>query len=254
MSTTHSAVKWSYLVSCPSNEVRIPTGRDGNNYIVMDRIINCVYKYNIENDIWIKIDFNNPEKMTTFSTAFSTALDVKKQTAFSTALDVKKQILFLFTKHSIIQMTLDYNYISNDNHKKDYSAHSIVINDSLFSISHGSNSILKWNSENKTLTEYSVMYNKIKLDDYAIIYNNKNHSLLLFGGWDWNIRDYVDHILEFNVKTKQWNKLPVALPREMGSLCCTMAFNNKYVLLFGGENNDEYYDDIYIYSLKHKTL
>eukprot|EP01084_Bolivina_argentea_P207077 353394_1 len=196
MSTTHSSVKWSYLVSCPSNEVRIPTGRDGNNYIVMDRIINCVYKYNIENDIWIKIDFNNPEKRITFSAA----------------LDVKKQILFLFTKHSIIQMTLDYNYISNDNHKKDYSAHSIVINDSLFSISHGSNSILKWNSENKTLTEYSTMYNNTYLSDFAMIYNNKNHSLLLFGGWDWNIRDYVDHILEFNVKTKQWNKLPVALP------------------------------------------
>eukprot|EP01084_Bolivina_argentea_P101848 182532_1 len=40
----------------------------------------------------------------------------------------------------------------------------------------------------------------------------------------------------------------------MGSMCCTMAINNKYVLLFGGCDNGIYYDDIYIYSIKYKTI
>eukprot|EP01084_Bolivina_argentea_P101849 182533_1 len=33
-----------------------------------------------------------------------------------------------------------------------------------------------------------------------------------------------------------------------------MAINNKYVLLFGGCDNGIYYDDIYIYSIKYKTI
>eukprot|EP01084_Bolivina_argentea_P031173 57705_1 len=42
----------------------------------------------------------------------------------------------------------------------------------------------------------------------------------------------------------------------MSYISCTMAINNKYVLLFGGwdYHNGVNCDDIYIYSLKHKTL
>eukprot|EP01084_Bolivina_argentea_P107833 192770_1 len=94
----------------------------------------------------------------------------------------------------------------------------------------------------------------MNISSFAILYNHTNNCLLLFGGYDWDNRDYVDYILEFNMNTKQWNKLSVSLPKKTTDMCCTMAINNKYILLFGGYKSGIYYDDIYIYSLKHKTL
>eukprot|EP01084_Bolivina_argentea_P107832 192768_1 len=95
----------------------------------------------------------------------------------------------------------------------------------------------------------------MNISSFAILYNHTNNCLLLFGGYDWDNRDYVDYILEFNMNTKQWNKLSVSLPIQMDRICCTMAINNKYVLLFGGrDNNWNKLDDIYIYSLKYKTI
>ncbi len=41
----------------------------------------------------------------------------------------------------------------------------------------------------------------------------------------------------------------------MFNICCAGGINNKYVLLFGGyDDTDHYCDDIYIYSLKNKTI
>eukprot|EP01084_Bolivina_argentea_P093449 168062_1 len=90
----------------------------------------------------------------------------------------------------------------------------------------------------------------------CVIYNHQNNTLLLFGGYDCdNDVHCLDYILEFNMKTKQWNKLSVSLPKGMYGMSCTMAMHNKYVLLFGGiDDNSQYSDNIYIYSLKRKTL
>eukprot|EP01084_Bolivina_argentea_P118415 210116_1 len=138
-----------------------------------------------------------------------------------------------------------------------------MVNDSLFVFCGGNcNSILKWNSENKTLTTFCDMYNKMTLGAFATIYNHKNNCLLFFGGIVCGglpqLRvSLVDYILEFNMKNKQWNKLPISLPTKMDCMCCTMAINNKYILLFGGlrgyERNScvSTSDNIYVYSMKH---
>eukprot|EP01084_Bolivina_argentea_P313315 542575_1 len=180
MSTNQSSITWTDLTACPSTigGLVIPTGRDANNYIVIDykagwTKINCIlYKYNIKSDKWIKKDFNNTENVTN---------------CFA-ALDIKKQILYLFIQNSVTQMTLDYNHIRNDSHKKYLSSStSIIANDSLFIIGgEYNNSILEWNSECKTFTKYSDMYNEIHLGDFAMTYNHKNNCILLFGGFDWD--------------------------------------------------------------------
>eukprot|EP01084_Bolivina_argentea_P043721 80526_1 len=112
MSADQFSTKWIDLTSCPSsNCIIVPTAMDKNNYIIIDycddhnlwgaKIIDCIHKYDIDNDKWIKINgFNNMENISSFSAAF----------------DVKKQILFLFRRDHITQIQLNNNHIINDNH------------------------------------------------------------------------------------------------------------------------------------------
>eukprot|EP01084_Bolivina_argentea_P307289 531102_1 len=189
MSASQSLTSWVQLTSCPTNTIDIPIGIDRNNYIVIDRNvesnkINCIYKYNIENDKWIKMDSFSSENVSHFSTA---------------TLDAKKQILFLVGHNTMTQMRFNTNQISNDNHNAEithhYNLNSIMVNDSLFVFCGGNgNSILKWNSENKTLTTFTDMYNKMEFGAFALIYNHKNNCLLFFGGIDFRTFKSVDYI------------------------------------------------------------
>eukprot|EP01084_Bolivina_argentea_P218975 371481_1 len=102
MSAQQPSKKWSNLASCPStNYMTSPTGRDRNTYIVIDNSNYCIYKYNIENDKWIEIDF-----------------DKKPFNVDTAALDVKKEILYLFDNKSVTQIQLNNNHINNDNHNE----------------------------------------------------------------------------------------------------------------------------------------
>eukprot|EP01084_Bolivina_argentea_P220702 373989_1 len=248
MSTNQSTEKWIHLTAPPSKTVILPNGVDKNNYIVIDwdwqsKKINCICKYNINTDKWTKINGCN---------------DIENIPAFSAAVDTKNQVLFLSYKGYVTQIHLNNGNI----HKNTYnveanyvsgSSRSIIINNSLFVVGGIFNkTILKWNSEsqNKTLVKVCDMYDKINMYGFEMVYANKYNYLLLFGARD-GYFNYMNYILEFNMKTKQWNKLSLSLPQRVSSICCTMAINNKYVLIFGGFHA---YDNIYIYSLQHKTL
>eukprot|EP01084_Bolivina_argentea_P057266 104655_1 len=257
MSATDASTKWMELSSYPRPDldldVTIPAEVNRNNYIVIHQVAQnkaCgFHKYNIDTDTWNKIDVF-PEQNISFNSA---------------SLDVKKQILFLWDPCSMTQIQLSDNRITNitkNNHitecaiqNKFMRPDSIVIKNSLFLVG-AKNSILKWDSKTKILTKYDDMYNKSEISECGMIYNNKTDTLLLFGGFDW-VNDYnIDYILQYHIQKKEWNKLPISLPYVMGFVGCTMAINNKYILLFGGTNynSDVYYDNIYIYSLKHKTI
>eukprot|EP01084_Bolivina_argentea_P047356 87245_1 len=101
MSEVQFLTKWISVQERPINRpcsIKIPTGIDSNNYIIIDH--NSCYKYNIDNDKWIKIDgFENIKR-------FSAA-----------TLDIKKGILFLFQSNSMTQIALkNNNPIINDIH------------------------------------------------------------------------------------------------------------------------------------------
>eukprot|EP01084_Bolivina_argentea_P091302 164376_1 len=155
MSTKQPSTMFTDLTPHPSTTaIVIPSNIDRNNYVVIDRNfgwtkINCIYKYNIENDKWIKMDgVNNMENMS----------------YFASVLDVKKQILFLFRANCLTQIHLNNNHINTDKYNigNIFGVKTIIIKDSLFIVG-CANSILKWNSDVKTLTTFSVMYNKMKL-------------------------------------------------------------------------------------------
>eukprot|EP01084_Bolivina_argentea_P202054 345271_1 len=144
MSTTQPSTQWISLKKCPIiDSIRIPMGIDRNNYIVIDydscsNKINCIYKYNIDNDKWIKMNsFNN----------------VKNISTFSASLNVKRQILFLFHYNSVTEISLNTNHIikyDTDDDGIDTTTKTITVNDSLMIVGGNNNdSILKWNSENK---------------------------------------------------------------------------------------------------------
>eukprot|EP01084_Bolivina_argentea_P161842 281682_1 len=202
MSTTQPSAKWLSLMSCPADNLIIPNGIHGNNYIIMDstNAINCMYKYDIDSDKWNKLNgFNNLENIS----------------IWSTALNTQKQTLFLFRLNYITEIQLNNNNINNSNHNllSDTESQSIIINNSLFIVGGGknNNSITKWDSQTKTLTKFSNMYNNINIGLFGMIYNHINNTILFFGGYDNNNNVHFNHILEFNIETKQWNKLPISL-------------------------------------------
>eukprot|EP01084_Bolivina_argentea_P230892 389515_1 len=259
MSAVQLSPKWISLHSHPFTNnpcinpvsITVPTGIDKDNYIVIScgtfgNGKNSIQKYDFNTDKWSTIDDLNDFN------------DVSSWTCAS--LDAQKQTIFLLYGNQLTQIALNSNQLCNNNLNTTVhftsTSKCITVNNSLFVVGGTeNNSILKWNSENKTFIKFSDMYNKKNIGLFGIICNNKNNSLLLFGGRDYDDDGWVDYILEFNINTKQWNKLPISLPKKMDHICCTMAINNKYVLLFGGR--DDTYggcDGIYIYSLKYKTI
>eukprot|EP01084_Bolivina_argentea_P168890 292796_1 len=211
MSTNEVSTKWMNLVSVgvisTIHELRASTGMDKNNYFVIDYLwvsneINSIYKYDIDKDKWNPIEGIN---------------NIANVTSFSAALDAKKQILFLFRNGYLTQIDIDKVHITHHTHNIPTNiasgSNNIIINNSLFVFPYdnGTKSIWKWNTESKTFTKFSDMYNKKTFSVFTVIYNHNNNCLLLFGGYDYDNSVTVDYILEFNINAKQWHKLPVSL-------------------------------------------
>eukprot|EP01084_Bolivina_argentea_P140070 246354_1 len=190
MSVRETSESWINLLACPIMfNMTIPTGRDRNNYIVIGRKfasdpIISIYKYDINVNKWNKIcGLNN----------------IQNRSLSSATLDAKKQILYLVHKKgSVSEIQLNNGNINTNTHSTTISSTlnpslrshlrtsaSIILNHSLFIVgSMFNNSILKWNLENKTLTNFCDMYNKMRFSTFGLI--NKNNCLLLFGGYDYD--------------------------------------------------------------------
>eukprot|EP01084_Bolivina_argentea_P086276 155942_1 len=262
MSTTQP-LNWMHLSSCPLSDVGnvhsamyrnmiVPYGIDDNNYIVIARCnsiyefeknyIICIYKYNIDTDQWIKMnDYNQ----------------VLNTSAYSAALNVNKQILFILVSKTLTEIKLDtceINIHTINDAINQVNSTIFFGNNSLFLGDICSKSILKWNPITKTFTKFNDMYNNTNISHFGAIKNSKNDCFLLFGGVFWPNRTTSTDILELNVKTKQWNKLPISLPNQINEICCAIAINNRYVFLFGGYMYWRPCNYIYIYCLKDKTI
>eukprot|EP01084_Bolivina_argentea_P294453 506622_1 len=152
MCTNQTSTKWMAVTSCPTDiadDTHIPTGMDGNNYIVItcdwwDGKIQNVYKYNIDRNKWTQINGVN---------------DIEHISVGCASLNTKKQILFLLNCDMLTQIRLNssnmiLNYESTRHSEINITSSSrvIVINNSLFIIGGSNNdSILEWNLENKTM-------------------------------------------------------------------------------------------------------
>eukprot|EP01084_Bolivina_argentea_P312253 540585_1 len=233
--------KYVKLSSYPGNNYfYAPTGMDKDNYVVVEynRVssgstqqhcgaINCVHKYNIYHDTWTTMYTSDDFGSASGSLGIGAA-----------CINAKKQIIHSFSKNRLIKIQLNGEKITNEFMENipniDRSSNSIVYNNSLFIIGgFHNNSVLKYDLENGQLSKIAIMYEKvIEMGFFGLINDSNTNCLLLFGGL--GDGKYLDSILEFNLKTKEWNKLSVTLPKKLMSVHCTMAIRNKYVLIFGG--------------------
>ncbi|MCP4990088.1 MAG: hypothetical protein GY928_29805, partial [Colwellia sp.] len=224
----------------------IPSGINKDNYICITdsgQSQIAIHKYDVETNEWREMYHQ---------------IDDYKYA--STALDIKNQIIYTVVFNKVKQIDLNNNTLLTHNVENDHGIkwHSkiIVLNNSLYVLGGDENSILKWDSNKKIWTKVTDMFNEGKLANFGLVYLKKTNSLLLFGGFDYTNNQDSDSILEFELSTNKWNKLSVTLPKKMDSAHCLMAMNNKYVLIFGGYDNDGngWSDNIFIFCIKNKTI
>eukprot|EP01084_Bolivina_argentea_P242159 406334_1 len=221
-----SSTKWIHLGNATyahdpegPNYITVPMGMDKNNYIIIDcknkyddedesTEIISITKYNIDNNEWVTMSIDNLENISFWGTAF---------------VDAKKQILFLFRDKYFTQIDLNTNHITPSTpYTISLSSNSESIMDNKSSFIIDNDSISQWNSEEKTLAQFTDITNKHNIyNEYNNGWIRNKDCVLLFGGYDRNTDCFVDSILEFNMKKKEWSKLPISLPKKMGSICCS---------------------------------
>eukprot|EP01084_Bolivina_argentea_P275356 469579_1 len=196
MSTEHFT-KWFDLASCPVSENGriVPTGLNKDNFIVIEKDICCIHKYNINSNKWTTTDVSE------------TIGDIICDHA---ALDTHQNVLYFLSESNLVQMELNTNKITKSllasQTTHDLTSECIILNNELFVIGGmSSDSISKWNGKTKQLTQINTIYNNTILDVFGSAHNDKTNSILLFGGYDNMNEKYVDYILEYNASTNKCN-------------------------------------------------
>ena len=102
----------------------------------------------------------------------------------------------------------------------------------------------------RELNDLAGAWNIYELLYYASV--KIGNKWLIFGGIDGG--EYLNTILEYDFKINKWNKISTALPKAVACLAATPISGGTHVLLFGGWDERSEFDNIYIYSLKDKTI
>ena len=72
--------------------------------------------------------------------------------------------------------------------------------------------------------------------------------LILGGKKSWQCKDYLDSVLEFDVKTNQFKEMP-PLPRPL-SCMATVQWRDQVVVLGGQDKDDKVLNDVFMYNCK----
>ena len=88
----------------------------------------------------------------------------------------------------------------------------------------------------------------------GLIYIKKRQKLLLFGGcWEddhWSSTQATDDILFYDIKQNKWAMASIKLPIKMSSFGYVKTNDDKYLIIFGGIDECNYFlDNIYILDL-----
>ena len=60
---------------------------------------------------------------------------------------------------------------------------------------------------------------------------------------------FFDTICEYNITNNKWRRLLTKMPKALANSACTPILNGQFVLLFGGNNYENWHDHIYMYSM-----
>eukprot|EP01084_Bolivina_argentea_P310407 537139_1 len=253
---SHSYSKWISLSD--NNNLKEYGGNtivsDGQHYMVLDEY--NIWKYNCDRDTWTNVmDEENNSRFSFCSASLST----NGQELFVLKCHGSKK----HQKPLLMKIHLNDNSfdIIHDEHISEFQppdSQIVVINDTIHVIGGDKNSShWIWNEQNEQFTKITEMYNNLRLCGFGLIHSKRTNCLLLFGGL--NNDALMDHILEFNIQTQSWNKLPVSLPKCLWPAGYTMALNNQYVIICGGDDAmddamEHECDGIYIYDIQNKLI
>eukprot|EP01084_Bolivina_argentea_P227927 385035_1 len=234
--STIEYIKWNILATVPKTDIclTVPYGINKDHYIALggeNETIKHIHEYNFVTNEWSTVDLTKHIPINVICCA---------------GLDSKNNQLYILYNSSFVSKTISGHVWQ-----------TMIVKNSLFLIGNAFNEfVLKWKPEQLTFAKFGTNYNAEKMYGFGVIYVNKTNCLLVFGGDDTesNNNEFKTHILQFDMSAKTWNKLPVSLPHKMMFIGCTLAIRNQYVLIFGGAGYYKYYDEIYVYCIKNKTL
>eukprot|EP01084_Bolivina_argentea_P196831 337395_1 len=234
-----STPNWQIMAQCPGKSwfmKHIPTEGNRENFIVvsLEKGLGTVRKYDINTNQW-SIIMNIVTTEFQFYNLQSTALDINKNELWLIGSPTQNRYL----PNQSIAAQIDLNEIKIKHHIIHCEYDKIMmIENKLHAIGIPYNNKCQsiWNSENKTFEKVTTMDVRAS----GLIYVKNPKHILAFGGFrdkvvnGWTNTNYLNSILKYDFKTNQWNTMNVLLPIPMCSGSCTLAINNKYVLLFGG--------------------
>lgn len=102
----------------------------------------------------------------------------------------------------------------------------------------------------KVLHKFMDIFDLSHIGDHEIV--RINNKILMFGGYDGD--HFLNNVYEYSIETNKWIQLNCIMPKRMIGFGCVPILNEEYVALFGGGDDVEVDDDIFIFSVQNKTF
>ena len=148
-----------------------------------------------------------------------------------------------------IHLNIDMNA-----HQIGSGAQGIIINNEFHIIGGSDNgNHLKWNQDtNKFEIATDNICEELKRGQYHGLVKLSKNKILSMGGYDGIF--VTDKMLEYEVSNRKWRTLGLRMPVKRMGFGATSTLNGKYVLIFGGENNDSGFSDILVYDIENQVI
>eukprot|EP01084_Bolivina_argentea_P163916 285078_1 len=249
-----STNKWLNLTAIPCNPDKwyqkntwlIPTVASGK-YLIVIHQQDGIWQYNFKMNQWYIIQ--NTDSLSFFKNGSNVA---------ATFDDVTKLIYVCNNNGSIesLQLTTNkyqFHSISNiSDYIRDFGSGQqiICINNQLHIIGGNfNNKHFKYNPNSLTVDTLHTFDECSSgfIDHQIVLVKN---SLFMFGGYDSYHSTVLDIIHQYDIKSNQWHRLNVRMPKALFAFGCVSVINDNFILIFGGIDKDyKRCSSIYIYSL-----
>eukprot|EP01084_Bolivina_argentea_P306202 529076_1 len=198
-----------------------------------------VYKYNTLTNEWsVCIEYNKDMESSYHTAAF----DVSKHVLYS--YDAQSQLIKINFQTKQIQISKhfsDMQYIYPS---------SVIINHQFHVIlGQNNNKHLIWNDTKQQFKQIYVFEEFIQgYSNHGLIYISSKQMLLLFGGYNHDIKSAVDYIYSYSINNNKWTKLNVCLPVPMKGFGYVLTNTEQYVIIFA--SSSVYVWDLYTMEIK----
>eukprot|EP01083_Nonionella_stella_P015902 44480_1 len=241
--------EWIKLEKVGSTYCSRPIMLNRNEFIVATdaegalQVKHGLYIYNILNNEWrILIEFEESIKYT----GVSLAIDYDRQLIYMVGYRRGLVIVDLKTnKHEHIREVVATGM---------YSPMTIIDHKLHLFTGSSNNKHLRWNVDKQTfdtLYTFNEWLDGNTNPGLSHIHTKTSNAVYLFGGNDSLLySSYLDHIWHYSEQTKQWNLLDLRLPHKMMHFGYATSYDEKYIIISGGERDTETkMDNIYIFEI-----